>query len=260
MPKICSRAVALLPEQHGRAERRGHRDDVEQHRLDGQQDRAERAHQQDERHERDQPEAVGELLVDRADVVEHGRARRPRCRRRPGTSSSASETRVTTCALVESTVSSVGDHGDERGAVLAPLVVVGGEGRGDPVDARARASTTCAAEPAGSEPLTSTSIGETTPAGHAAVAQRLQRLVGRAATGQRVGLRLADLDAEDRDDQRGEDHQRDAGRDPAPAHDQPRPGRPGAGRSSLVPDARPVDLGADACPAAPAAGSGRPAC
>ena len=78
------RAVAVLPEQHGRAERRGHRDDVEQHGLDRQQDRPERAHQQEERHERDQPEAVGELLVDRVDVVEHRRARHRRCRRSPG--------------------------------------------------------------------------------------------------------------------------------------------------------------------------------
>ena len=235
------RAVALLPEEDDRAEDRRQRDQVEQDGLDRQQHRPERPHQQDERDQRDQRQHVRELVVDRAEVVLDGRAGAgdpDRRRRRPPRPRSGRRRRRSLLEL--STVSLVGQRRRRRpGPSLLPPTTA----ELDAVDRRAAASAAASAWSGGDQHL---DRGEHAGA-DAAVAQRLQGVVRRAAAGQRVDAGLADLEAEDRDDEQAE--RRPAAtpaaiqrcRTMSRAHAvQPRDG------AAFVPDPRPVDPRPDA--------------
>ena len=68
-PQIALGAVALLEDEDDDPVGREQRDQVQDHRLQRQHDRAERAREQDERQQDDEAEHVGEVRVDGGDEV-----------------------------------------------------------------------------------------------------------------------------------------------------------------------------------------------
>ena len=67
------RAVALLEDEHDDPERRGEREQVQQHGLERQDERAERPGEQDQGQQHDQGDGVGEAAGQRVQEVTVGR-------------------------------------------------------------------------------------------------------------------------------------------------------------------------------------------
>ena len=232
-PEDRLRAVALLPEPGDDAEDGRQRDQVEQHRLDRQQQRPERAHQQHERDERRSARArTGSCRTRRGSSP----ARSRRCRPRPtlpvgrvldGGADGVDHLRCSRCR-------SSPRPGRRRRPWSRPCCR-----RRPPCGRRARRRAAVIAAAAWSSG-TSTAIGVMTPSPTPPASSdwRVSKAgpllasdsvfdwpIFRPKTGAMISP---------------SDDQRDAGRDPATADDEPRPRRPAAGGDGVVPDPRPV--------------------
>ena len=229
--------VAELPEEHDGAEDGRHRHQVEQHGLQRQQHRPEGADQQQEREQQDQRQHVGKLLVHRVEVVLDARAD-------TGDPDLAVDGTLDRCPDVV-------DHGPgwrcprwRRSAGHRRWWCRPGradDGQLHPVDAAGRLG--CRLRVAGRHQHLD---GGEDSGADAAVGQRLQRVVARAAARQRLDARLAELDAEHRDDEQGEHDDGHRGGGGAVPDDEPRPRRPAARRGALVANAGVVDARPDA--------------
>ncbi len=238
MSKIAPEPWPVLPEDHHEAPDGADRDDVEEHRLQRQQQRAEHPREQDVGDQQDDQDDPDEVAVD--GLVEVGRARRGSAdqhARRAGP-----PRRPRTARDVGGVVLLHREGVDDGGLAAAPL------GRRSGPTAPRMPSTPAIVRTvaSGSPSTTAMSYGDRAAAPMPEPVSWSSAVAGLARRRQRVGARGAGREAEDRDEQGAEDHHGDATHDPAAAHDQAAPRDPAlAGVRGAAAEAHAVEPRAD---------------